>query len=72
MRGIAEEMLERLTAEAMGLPVFDGGLFQGQVAGISVPAEDQLVYHFYDGHTVTKTWARPRKRLRRFRKGAGE
>ena len=63
--------VDNLKNNTMGLPVFDGGLFQGQVAGISVPAEDQLVYHFYDGHTVTKTWARPRKRLKRLRKGVG-
>ena len=69
MRGISEEMLERLTAEAMGMQVFDGGLFKEQVAEISVPAEDRLVYHFFDGHTATKTWVRPRKKLRRFRKG---
>lgn len=72
MRGISEETLERLTAEALGIPEFDGGAFMAQVAEISVPAEDRLVYHFFDGHTVEKTWIRPRKRLRRYRKGDGE
>lgn len=69
--GIPEETLERLTVEVLGIPGFDGGIFKAQVAEIVVPADDQLVYKFHDGHTVTKTWIRPRKRQGKCRKGAG-
>lgn len=68
MRGIPEAILERLTAEAMGLPEFDGGLFQEQVEEILVPADDRLVFCFRDGTTAEKVWVRPR---RNHRKGAG-
>lgn len=71
MLGIPEDILERLTAEAMGVPEFDGALFKENVEGIFVPEDDKLVYQFYDGHTVTKTWIRPRKGPRKSRKGAG-
>lgn len=71
IRGISEETLEHLTAEAMGMPEFNDRLFKEQVAEISVPEEDTLVYHFVDGHMVTKTWIRPRKKIRKYRKEAG-
>lgn len=66
--GISEDTLECLTAEVMGLPEFDGGLFREQVEGILVPADDRLVFRFRDGHTVEKIWVRPKCR---HRKGAG-
>lgn len=55
----------------MGMPEFNDRLFKEQVAEISVPEEDTLVYHFVDGHMVTKTWIRPRKKIRKYRKEAG-
>lgn len=55
----------------MGVPEFDGDLFKENVEGIFVPEDNKLVYQFYDGHTVTKTWIRPRKGPRKSRKGAG-
>ena len=62
--------MECLTAEVLGIPEFDGGVFKAQVAEIVAPADDQLVYKFHDGHTVTKTWIRPRKKQGKCRKGA--
>lgn len=66
--GISEDTLECLTAEAMGLPEFDGGLFREQVEGILVPADDRLVFRFRDGRIVEKVWERPKRNQR---KGAG-
>lgn len=54
--------MERLSAEAMGLVEFDGVLFREKVKEILVPGDETLEYHFFDGHTVIKTWERPRKR----------
>lgn len=60
--GVPEDVLERLSAEAMGLVEFDGVLFREQVKEILVTGDETLKYHFFDGHTVIKTWERPRKR----------
>ena len=71
MLGIAEETLERLTAEAMDIAEFDGGLFREQVEEIFVPEDERLIYKFFDGRTVTKEWIRPRKGPRGERKEGG-
>lgn len=66
--GISEETLKSLSAEVMGISEFDGGLFREQVEEIFVPEDDKLIYRFFDGRTVTKTWIRPRKGPHRGRK----
>lgn len=59
---IPEDILKRLTAEAMGLPEFDEAAFAAKVEEIQVPENGTLVFAFYDGHTVTKTWDNPSRR----------
>ena len=49
-------------AEAMGLPEFDAAAFAAKVEEIQVPENGVLVFVFYDGHTVTKTWDNPSRR----------
>lgn len=56
---IPEEILKRVSAEAMGLPEFDEAAFAAKVEEIQVPENGVLVFVFYDGHTVTKTWDNP-------------
>ena len=56
---IPEEILKRVSAEAMGLPEFDEAAFAVKVEEIQVPENGVLVFVFYDGHTVTKTWDNP-------------
>lgn len=63
--GIPEEMLEKLTAEVMGLPEFDGTLFRAQVKEIMAVENDALEYRFFDGHRITKEWVRSSKGRRR-------
>ena len=59
---IPEEILKRVSAEAMGLPEFDEAAFAARVEEIQVPENGVLVFVFYDGHTVTKTWDNPSRR----------
>ena len=59
---IPEDILEAVTAQAMGLPKFDGASFTAKVKEIQVPENGTLVFVFYDGHTATKTWDNPSRR----------
>lgn len=53
---IPEDILESVSAAAMGLATFDGAVFTAQVKEIRVPDKGVLVFVFYDGHTVVKEW----------------
>lgn len=59
---IPEDILERVSAEAMGLPEFDAAAFEAKVKEIQVPENGTLVFVFYNGETVTKTWDNPSRR----------
>ena len=43
-------------------PEFDEAAFAAKVEEIQVPENGVLVFVFYDGHTVTKTWDNPSRR----------
>ena len=43
-------------------PEFDAAAFAAKVEEIQVPENGVLVFVFYDGHTVTKTWDNPSRR----------
>ena len=60
--GSGEAESARACAEAMGLPEFDEAAFAAKVEEIQVPENGVLVFVFYDGHTVTKTWDNPSRR----------
>lgn len=59
---IPEDILEVVTAQALGLPVFNADSFAAAVKGIRVPENGTLVYEFQGGRTVTKTWENPSRR----------
>ena len=53
---LPEYILERISAEALGLEVFDADAFAEQVEKIMVPSANTLVFHFYDGRVISKEW----------------
>jgi len=53
---VPENVLERVSAEVLGLDAFDVGVFGDQIRQIVVPAAHSLVFHFHDGRVVTKVW----------------
>ena len=59
---IPEDILEVVTAQALGLPVFNAEAFAAAVKEIRVPENGTLVYEFQGGRTVTKTWENPSRR----------
>lgn len=59
---IHEDTLYAITAEVLGLEEFDSSVFQAQISGMRVEAGQTLVYCFYDGHEVRRTWVTPSRR----------
>jgi len=59
--GIREDTLKALIADVMGLPEFDEELFNQQLAYATVPADNEIAFHFRDGHEVSKTFAQKRQ-----------
>ena len=59
--GIREDTLKALIADVMGLPEFDEELFNQQLAYATVPADNQIVFHFRDGHEASRTFAQKRQ-----------
>lgn len=59
---IPERILQKISAEAIGLPEFDEAAFTAKVKEIQVPENGTLVFLFRDGHSVTKTWENPSRR----------
>ena len=53
---IPEDILEEVTAQALGLTQFDAAVFESQIQEIRVPENGTLVFVFHDGREVTKTW----------------
>ena len=50
-----------LIADVMGLPEFDEELFNQQLAYATVPADNEIAFHFRDGHEVSRTFAQKRQ-----------
>lgn len=59
--GIREDTLKALIADVMGLPEFDEELFNQQLAYATVPADNEIAFHFRDGHEVSRTFAQKRQ-----------
>ena len=59
---IREDVLIKITAEAMGLPKFCEEAFQEQIAFIRAERDHVLVFHFQDGHEIEKVWQTPSRR----------
>ena len=54
---IPEKALLALTAEILGLTEFDEAVFAEKIDSMVIPAPNQVIYRFKDGHEVTGTWA---------------
>ena len=59
--GIREDTLKALIADVMGLPEFDEELFNQQLAYATVPADNEIVFHFRDGHEVSRSFVQKRQ-----------
>jgi DNA invertase Pin-like site-specific DNA recombinase len=56
VKDLPENILQKVSAEVLGLETFDPDVFAEKIEEIVVPSAHTLVYHFYDGRTVTKEW----------------
>ena len=59
--GIREDTLRTLIADVMGLPEFDEELSNQQLAYATVPADNEIVFHFRDGHEVSRAFVQKRQ-----------
>lgn len=59
--GIREDTLRSLIADVMGLPEFDEELFNQQLAYATVPADNEIIFHFRDGHEVSRAFVQKRQ-----------
>ncbi len=53
---IPETVLENLSADVLGIPVFSNQLFGQKVVHITVPKRNELDFHLADGKIVHRTW----------------
>lgn len=53
---IPEGILESVTAEVLGLEIFDGEVFKERIDRIEVPGANRLIFFFKDGHIEEQTW----------------
>lgn len=53
---IPETVLENISADVLGIPVFNGQVFGQKIAHITVPKRNELVFHLVDGKIVHRTW----------------
>lgn len=60
-RGIKEDEIKRLATEALGIEQFDLSVMDEQMDYATVCSDDEIVFHFRDGHEVAKTIVRKRK-----------
>lgn len=51
-----EYKLKQEVASVLGLPEFDEAAFREQVDYISVPANNEMVFHFHDGRVLQRHW----------------
>jgi len=60
-KGIKEDTLRTLIAEAMDLPAFDEDAFNQQMAYATMVSDNEIVFHFRDGHEIRKTFVERRQ-----------
>jgi len=53
---IPETVLENLSADVLGIPVFNGQVFGHKITHITVPKRNELDFHLADGRIVHRTW----------------
>ena len=57
--------MEAIAAEVLGLPEFDGDIFQEKVKEIQVWENRILAFIFYDGHIIERPWENADRRYGR-------
>lgn len=55
-KAIPEDTMMKVTAEVLGLEEFSLSVFRAKIDHIEVPAPNQLVFFFKDGHAEKKAW----------------
>lgn len=55
-KDIPETMLKQACATVLGLDEFDESVFSEQIERIEVPAPNEMLFYFKDGHTVPHHW----------------
>jgi len=53
---VPEETLMAVTAEVLGLAVFDETIFKNRITEIRIPSDNRLVFIFSDGRIVKREW----------------
>jgi len=53
---VPEDILEKVTAEVLGLAEFNADIFDAKIKQVVVPAKNRLIYHFKNGKTVEREW----------------
>lgn len=59
--GLREDILKPLIAEVLGIKEFDDTEFENQIDHIDVLSAHEIVFHFKDGMTVSRTWEQPKR-----------
>ena len=59
--GLREDVLKPFIAEALGIAEFDDAEFEKQIDHIDVISAAEMVFHFKDGGTVSRTWEQPKR-----------
>lgn len=55
-KDVPEKMLQKYSAEVLGLEDFDENVFLDEIEKIVVNGKDELILHFYDGQIVHQKW----------------
>lgn len=59
--GLREDVLKPFVAETLGIPEFDDAEFEKRIDHIDVLSATEMVFHFKDGRTVSRTWEQPKR-----------
>ena len=57
-----QDILERVTADALKLKEFDEAVFRTKVDHIDVFNDSRLIYYFKDGEIIEKSWNYPSRK----------
>jgi hypothetical protein len=55
-KDVPEKMLQKYSAEVLGLEEFEEDVFLNEIEKIVVNGKDELIFHFYDGQIVIQKW----------------
>lgn len=59
--GLREDVLKPFIAETLGIAEYDDGEFEKRIDHIDVLSATEMVFHFKDGRTVSRTWEQPKR-----------